>query len=318
MTAPRIGLIGARRVRQGLGPFVAGFLVEAGARVPCFLGTSRETCDAAAGVLAAEQGIVATGYTDLAAMVQAEALDGLAILSPHDTHLHYLEAALEAGLHVLCEKPLLWGAPDLAVTAHRLVAEFERRELVLWENCQWPYTLPAYEALFPDELERIARFEMRLSPPDLDRDLLADSMSHPLSLLQAMLPGGDARLVRPSCSVGAASARERKIHFDYRTKDRAVAVHVHLVPGDAHPRVAAYGMNGRWVQRLIRMRDYAIFFTDGLRVVDVPDPLRELVRDFVREITRVPDGNDFRSRRDIVQRMEMLHFLRTALEDRLA
>ena len=47
MSAPRIGLIGARRVRQGLGPFVAQFLSELGAEIPAFLGTSASSVQAA-------------------------------------------------------------------------------------------------------------------------------------------------------------------------------------------------------------------------------------------------------------------------------
>ena len=48
MRAPRIAIVGARRVRQGLGPFVTRHLVSLGAEVPAFLGTSASTIDVAA------------------------------------------------------------------------------------------------------------------------------------------------------------------------------------------------------------------------------------------------------------------------------
>ncbi len=47
MSGPRVGLIGARRKRQGLGPFVARDLRAAGVEVACLLGTSPETARAA-------------------------------------------------------------------------------------------------------------------------------------------------------------------------------------------------------------------------------------------------------------------------------
>jgi len=114
-----VGLVGARRRRQGLGPFVARDLVRAGARVPCFAATSAATRDAASGQLAATCGIEARGYTNVDEMLARERLDALAILSPAETHAAYLESALAAGLHVLCEKPLVWGRPDLAADGAR-------------------------------------------------------------------------------------------------------------------------------------------------------------------------------------------------------
>ena len=52
MRPPRVGIIGARRRRQGLGPFVARDLRAAGAEIPCFLATRAETRDDTAGQLA--------------------------------------------------------------------------------------------------------------------------------------------------------------------------------------------------------------------------------------------------------------------------
>ena len=72
MTAARVGLIGARRRRQGLGPFVARDLVAAGASVPCFLGTSEETLEAARRELEERAG----GRFPLARLPRPNAEDG--------------------------------------------------------------------------------------------------------------------------------------------------------------------------------------------------------------------------------------------------
>ena len=89
----RVALIGARRVRQGLGPFVARDLLAAGAEVPCFLATSEQTREAAARALREQCGLEARGHLDLDAMLAREALDGLAILTPAECHAENLEAA---------------------------------------------------------------------------------------------------------------------------------------------------------------------------------------------------------------------------------
>ena len=47
MKSPRVGIIGARRSRQGLGPYVARFLKASGVEVACFLATGSGTLQAA-------------------------------------------------------------------------------------------------------------------------------------------------------------------------------------------------------------------------------------------------------------------------------
>ena len=57
MRKPRVAIVGPRRERQGLGPFVARDLVRAGADIPCFLATSAATRDAARAELRETLGI---------------------------------------------------------------------------------------------------------------------------------------------------------------------------------------------------------------------------------------------------------------------
>jgi predicted dehydrogenase len=45
-------------------------------------------------------------YTDYRQMIQREKLDAVVIVTPDDLHYEMAMAALDAGLHVLCEKPL--------------------------------------------------------------------------------------------------------------------------------------------------------------------------------------------------------------------
>ena len=267
---PRIALIGARRVRQGLGPYVARHLVELGAEVPCFLGTRPES------IAESERALGARGYTDLHELLAEEKPDALAILSPSETHERYLEAALEAGVHVLCDKPLLWSGPGLARRAVRLVERFAAAGLLLRENCQWPYTLAAYRSLHPDS-GPLTSFAMRLSPASRDpRQMLGDALSHPLSLLQALTGAAEARAEKIELAAGPG---EVLLRFSYRFAATSVACEITLRSSGRGPREAAYAVNGRWAERRIRPTDYTFAFTDGEREVPAPDPLRELLRE---------------------------------------
>ncbi len=147
--SPRVGLIGARRTRMGLGPFVARELRRCGAEVSALVGTTPESVEQACVALQRDEGAAPRGYLGLEGMLESEELDALAILSPSPTHEEYLRVACEAGLHVLCEKPLMAIGGDQGVVARAQlrVEDFAAGGRLLWENCQWPFTLPAYAEL---------------------------------------------------------------------------------------------------------------------------------------------------------------------------
>jgi hypothetical protein len=289
----RVGVVGARRVRQGLGPFVARHLAALGASVPCFLASRAET------IPQTELDLSARGYTDLRRMLAEEKLDALAILSPSETHERYLAAALEAGLHVLCEKPLIWNGAGLAARAGALERDFRTAGLGLRECCQWPYTLPAYRALHPDA-GPVRSFAMKLAPASREpRAMLGDSLPHPLSLLQALAPG-PARLAGIRCETLAPGSL--RLAFEWRGAGAPVGVEIALVTQERPPREAGYAVNGRWAERRIRADDYALRFADGAREVPVPDPLRALLADFVAEPARAP-GPEIGERMALLERI---------------
>lgn len=299
---PRVGLIGARRARQGLGPFVARDLHALGAKVACVLGSSAESAARAALELR-DLGVDASAWHDVGAMLAAEPLDALAILSPPETHEAYLRAALGAGLHVLCEKPFVWGGAGPAATAAELVEAFAAQKLRLVENCQWPCTLQAFGELFPGVLDApLERFEMRLSPSSAGERMLVDSFSHPLSLLQALAPDHDARV--EALDFEPQGAEALTVRFGWRSRETAAPCEVRLVRSESAPREAGYGVNGCWAERLVRKSDYSMLFAAGDRSVGLPDPLQVLLTGFVGGLAgeASPESVPWQ----IVQRMQML------------
>jgi hypothetical protein len=281
VNAPRVALVGARRLRQGLGPFVARYLASAGVEVSAVLGTSAQSASSAAGELAERFGIRARPHTCLDELLAKESIDALAILSPVETHERYLRAALDAGLHVLCEKPLVWGAPG-----------FRARGLLLDENCQWPHVLDAFRALHPGwDGSPPGRFAMLLAPAQRGIEALRDALSHPLSVLQALCPDPEPRLdaIRFAHSSGASPTL--RVSFDYCTAGARVACSVDLLADAEVPRPAALVIDGLRAERRIRPSDYSMELADGARTVPLPDPLTRHLAVFAASLRSVLAGS---------------------------
>jgi predicted dehydrogenase len=306
--ALRVGLLGARRVREGLGPFFARDLAAAGAEVACFLVTTAESARRAAAELARTAGVHARGYLQLDEMLARERLDALAICTPHETHGAFLEAALAAGLHALCEKPLLWGGDGLAVRAQRLVRGFAERGLLLRENCQWPFVLGAFERLHPGSLTAPPRrFRMSLEPPVAGASMLADSLPHPLSLLQALVPEGEPSLAGVHFAGGAGGAV--RLDFGYRAGRHEVAVEIALTPSRPRPRQVRIEIDGRGARRVVSS-DYRLALADDGREVPLDDPLTQHVAAFVADAAhRAPEPSEGAR---IAARMRLLEELAAA------
>lgn len=306
MSAPKVGIIGPRRVRQGLGPFVARDLVAAGALVPCFLVTSGRSIAPAREELERTAGINPRAYTDVERMLDDEALDALAILSPAETHLEHLQRAVRHGLAVLCEKPFIWGTPHLPAVTTDVVEDFLDRGLLLYENCQWPFTLSAFGKLHPGSLDAPPRtFRMELQPSSHGVQTIGDALPHALSLLQALVPGDEPEITGVAVDL-PTGAESITIRFRYESSGHACDVEVRLHDDDVFPRRAAIALDGREARRVVAPETYRLSFAASHGSVPLDDPLTTLVADFVERL-RAPDEADREARaRDIEQRMRLL------------
>ena len=283
---PTVGIVGAGRSRQGLGPFLAQWLAKAGA---CVVGVSGRDLGRTAEVAVAltkQLGHQVAPYGNAAAL--ARDVDALVVACPVAGHLEGLDAALAAGIPCLCEKPLV-STSDAELGLQR-VKEFADRQLLLVENCQWPYVLAAVDGLSPGlRQQRVRSLVMRLSPAWPGRSMIEDSLSHVLSLLQALVPlpaHAELRSVRQSNP--AADARDNVVHFEVLGGIDPVAVELHLQCCPQQPRPAWFAVNGVRFERQLGP-DYAISFaTEDGRVVNVQDPLDRLVYGFVENLKVKP------------------------------
>jgi hypothetical protein len=301
----RIGLVGARRARQSLGPYLARFAERSGAFVPAFAGASAAHLQETERSLGAFLGHPVRGYVGAGALLASESLDALIVATPIEAHEEALEAALQAGVHVLCEKPLLWSGPGTAARALALVERFERAGLGLAINAQWPFTLPSYRALFPAlDPSRAERFAMRLSPAGAGESMLPDALPHALSLLQAVRPTDEPGLAAPRVELRASDASALRIDFVWNPRGAPLAVEVELVRCLEQPRPASYGFDGRIAHRTIRLPAYELALEAEGRRVELPDPMALLVKDFCRN-----RGLEGRMPRLEVQRLQALEAL---------
>lgn len=302
-TAPRVAIVGVRRLRQGLGVHFARWLVAAGAEVPAFIGRTPESIDEGRRLLLAH-GVDARGFTSLDALLAAEPVEALVIASPAETHAEWLQRSLDAGLHVLCEKPLVWGGPGPAAIAQGLARSFWERGLLLDEHCQWPHTLPAFLRLHPEvDAEPLREFGMELSPSTRGEDALVDTLSHPVSVVQALLRrtsrwvrwGDSPRIASLRFSTRDPAAERLTVEADLSDGSGApwFRMTLRLSTTPEQPRPAAIEINGRRADRRIRLPGYEMSFADGARSVPLEDPMRLAVAAFVRALASrpVPLGN---------------------------
>lgn len=317
----RVAVVGARRKRQGTGEYVAREFVRCGCRVSAIVGTSPSTIELARGALRERYGIECNGYTSLAQLLEAEAIDVVAICSPPHIHLSQLELASQVGCHAFSEKPLWWNdefvysANEVRERTERLLLSFLKNQRYLALNTQWPFTLDAFRRLHPQALiaqRPPERFAMWLSPTSGGRQMLVDSAPHLLSMLYALAGAGEIGQIRAEYNdmpqYGARSAMQ--LSFIYRHSQGVTEVEFKLSRCAQPPRPAGYSVNGFGVQRHIELPGYLLSFSANGDSVPVPDPLAAAVADFVRSLKRgsAPD------RTNIVDGMMQLQQLVAATE----
>jgi hypothetical protein len=296
----RVGIVGAGCRRQGIGQHVARHLADLGADVVAIAGSRADTADQTASFLAHRYGLHVRPYGSLPAMLAREPLDAVAICSPDPFHRQHLLEALAAGVHVLCEKPLVFeDGRDPVADARTIVEGFTAAGRVLMVNEQWPFTLTAFQRLYPDvrRCERPPReFAMRLSPDAFGPDMIPNSLPHALSLLLALMPvpdgeGCDRRADQIDvefAEVDGMPGAAARVQFVCHHAQGHTRVDVMMRRTAEAPRPAGYAIDGRWAWRQIEMPEYRMWLQragsdDGYQSSDnrhqIPDDRHQISDD---------------------------------------
>lgn len=307
----RIGILGPGRTRQGLGPFLATAFEAAGGVVTAVAGRDRASGERAAAALAARLGHPVAAADE--AMALAAGVDLLVVAAPVPGHLAGLDAALAAGVPCLCEKPLVAPA-DLAAGLARIAA-FRARGLLLVENCQWPFVLPALFELYPQLVGQPVRtVAMGLSPAWPGRAMVEDSLSHALSLVQGLvaLPADGLPANVRQADRSTAAARN-DVTFDLPGPAGAIAVSLHLQVCPEQPRPAWFAVNGMRIDRRLGP-DYSHAYVGSAgRAVALADPLHQLVQGVVAMLRNPARGQAERLADAIALRLRLYAGVLSAL-----
>ena len=169
----RVAIVGAR----GIGRHHGNWWTLEGAEVCAFAGQTRGSVRETEAVLTGLFGFSGKGYTDVAGMLREEEPDIVDVCSPPACHAQHVRIALEAGCHVLCEKPFVYepgrSAKELLAETEALLGLAEARGLLLGLCTQytvgarifrrWWDTHREGEPVTP--LPRPPRSAIRRSPP---------------------------------------------------------------------------------------------------------------------------------------------------------
>ena len=167
-----------------------------------FLGSSEASCVATEQSLRELFGFAGKGYWNMEQLLAEERPHVVDMCIPNEQHFDCTLQALEAGAHVLCEKPLVWHEGEtpqrLLERSRILVDKATNAGLHLGICTQYAAALPQYLQLYESirgPLESISTFyaEMETGTRGRQRDaaeVWVDMGPHPLTLLLRWMPHG--------------------------------------------------------------------------------------------------------------------------------
>ena len=206
----RVAIIGA----SGVGKHHGKWFALEGCEVAAFVGRTPETVKSTEKAMRDLFGFSGRGYSDVAQMIEREKPEAVSVCSPHHLHDQHTIAALRAGAHVLCEKPIFW---DTSMTAEQMLShardmmdEAARAGRLLAVNTQYVAAILAYDEIYrqnwgdPRPIGSVSlRMESKggISGPNEYDEIWIDLASHPLSLLLRWLPGAEIVPGSIDCSI---------------------------------------------------------------------------------------------------------------------
>ena len=185
-----------------------------------------------------------------------ESVDAVLVCSPNSTHAPVTLAALDAGVHVLVEKPLCLDPAD----AERIVAARDRTGLTVQVGYMKRFD-PAYEALLDDLPERLLHVVTETydpglrqpfgappgGPVDVRSDIVLGALVHDVNLVRGVLERCGRAVARVADAFAGPVAAGGTLVLDDGARWTLIWLHLPEL-GDFRERVVLYALDG--VRRL--------------------------------------------------------------------
>lgn len=286
---------------SGFGKFHAQWYAREGADVVAYYCTSDESVESAEGQLMDLTHQSPRGYTDLGLMLQTEKPEVVSVCSPPALHAGPTQAALEAGAHVLCEKPLVFDAErtdeELLSMADEMVDTAQRQNRILACNLQYAGVLEPYLTLYKrhfGNVEAINSYEFDMeskgnrSGPNRFEQLWIELGPHALTPLMTLLP--EAELDETTLRTRLTET-ESRVEMEFVSPDRhrtTVQLRTASCARDATP-VRRFGVNGFLVDVLARKDESGTFKTllksvNSSGELEWEDLMRISIRQFLKAV----------------------------------
>lgn len=294
----RVAVLGA----SGIGKNHARWLAKHSCDVVAFLGSSDESVELTRSHLEAHMGFSGQGFSDLGRLLSQTQPQAVSIASPSPLHFAQAMQCLEAGIHVLCEKPLVYSPNrtkrENVSGALELLKAAARRELVLATQLQYGAASPILCRLAGVSPFEVGDFAMEIETTNVKaprdpKELWIELASHPLSVAQ-YIAGEGAEIIEETIQIvpaRSAYTSEVSARFGVQCEGgrllmcRAIVRWFDKIVDNREPR-RRFSFNGRVVQYSgVKSPDgtyIAQYVAPDGYISHYSDPVDYLVGNFVR------------------------------------
>ena len=284
----RVAVLGAR----GIGKFHAREFRDAGCEVVAILGRNDETAQETSKILFKEFSIEARPYGNLADLLKKEEIDAVSICTPPEMHEKHIILCLNAGVNVLCEKPLILSLKNMKKRSEELFRLAAQKNLILSVNTQMVSLLDYIDVdIFTD-------LEIYTEPGTKGVIMLEDFLPHANSILVRMVKNGYAEDIKFIVD----EFEKKVISFVYKSREKQIKVLFVFSHKPSRPRAFKFVIDGKIYERIIG-QNYNQRLVSKSDSKEIEDPLKLSIRQFVASLNK--KGSPIVSKEEILENISL-------------
>lgn len=291
MTKPnplRVAIVGA----SGIGKNHAGWFHKHGCEICGFVGTNEQSINTTSEVLAARLGYQPEGYTDLKLLLNEQQPNIVCIASPPVNHFEHVHACMDAGVKILCEKPLVYN-PQLAShviveQAQQLAGEATQRGVLLGTQMQYATIAGQLCALAGIPAEEVQTYTMEMETKNAKtvrshETIWIELAPHPLSVLQKIGGASDIDTDSIRCEVATleTTAKFRLQRLDGNTIESKITTRCNPEASTPRRRFVINGVAIDVAGRKNESNEFVTYVSCGDEEFELPDLVDTLIGNFL-------------------------------------